>query len=185
MPDYSKTIIYKLCSNDLDITDIYIGSTCNFHRRKASHKNTCYNESKKSYNGKVYKYIRDNGGFENWNMIQLEEKSLENKREKEALEREWIEKLKPSLNSYIPTRTDKEYYQDNKEKIKERVKKHRELNKDKINEHNRKYHQDNREKILKQNKEKITCECGSIFRKNEIARHQRTKKHQSFILENN
>jgi len=36
--DYSKSIIYKICCNDINIIDIYIGSTTNFITRKAEHK---------------------------------------------------------------------------------------------------------------------------------------------------
>ena len=58
--DYSKTIIYKLCCNDINITDIYIGHTTNIIKRKYQHKNCCNNEKNKNYNYKVYQYIRDN-----------------------------------------------------------------------------------------------------------------------------
>lgn len=42
-------------------------------------------------------------------MIMLEEFSCENKRQLEKKEREWIEKLKPTLNILIPTRTLEEF----------------------------------------------------------------------------
>ena len=41
--DYSKTIIYKIVCNDLNITDLYIGHTTNFIKRKATHKSNCNN----------------------------------------------------------------------------------------------------------------------------------------------
>ena len=51
--DYSKTIIYKICCNDLNITDIYVGSTTNFRARKSQHKTRC-----KDYNNKLYNFIQ-------------------------------------------------------------------------------------------------------------------------------
>ncbi len=33
--DFSKTIIYKIVCNDLNITDVYVGRTTNFINRKA------------------------------------------------------------------------------------------------------------------------------------------------------
>ena len=42
--------------------------------------------------------------------------------ELEKQERYYIEMLKPSLNITIPQRTDKEYRDDNKEHLKERLK---------------------------------------------------------------
>ena len=41
--DYSKTIIYKIVCNDLNITDVYVGHTTNFIKRKARHKYDCNN----------------------------------------------------------------------------------------------------------------------------------------------
>ena len=129
MPNYQQSIIYKLCCKDVDITDIYIGSTTNFKQRKTKHKNVCNNEKKRYYNSNVYKYIRCNGGFDNWDMIQIEQYKATDKRDLESRERYYIETLKSKLNSYIPTRTIKEYYEDNKEKVKE----YYENNKQKIN----------------------------------------------------
>jgi len=70
--DYSKTIIYKIVCNDLNITDVYVGHTTNFIKRKAHHKSNCVNPIFKSYNFKIYNIIRQNGGFENWSMIEIE-----------------------------------------------------------------------------------------------------------------
>ena len=42
--DYSKTIIYKIVCNDLNIKDCYIGSTTSFTKRKNRHKSNCNNK---------------------------------------------------------------------------------------------------------------------------------------------
>jgi hypothetical protein len=211
MPDYSKTSIYKLCCNDPTIEEIYIGSTCNFHRRKAHHKTRCNNEMVGGYNTPVYKFIRDNGGFQNWSMFQLVEKSVENKREKETLEREWIEKLKPQLNSYIPTRNGKEYRDDNKEKISEKGKKYYENNKELIIEKTKEYREKNKEQISEKdkirskiyretnkeklnekskewrekrsekNKEKFNCDCGGKYTHQGKSTHFKRKIHTDYL----
>ena len=133
MPNYNKSMIYKLCCNDPSIKDVYVGSTTNFTRRKHDHKNNCNNEKDKSYNRYVYRFIRDNGGFENWSMILVEEVCCENKKQLNQKEREWIEKLKPTLNCCIPNRTKKEYYLDNLEKTKKDKKEWYEKNKKRVN----------------------------------------------------
>ena len=207
MPDYSKTMIYKLCCNDPTIEEIYIGSTCNFSRRKAGHKSDCNNENIRNYNLKVYKFIRDNGGFENWNMIQIEAKSVANKLEKGSLEREWIEKLKPSLNSNIPTRTEKEYREDNKEKISENGKKYYENNKELIIEKTKEYREKNKEQIIEKDKirkkiyreankekvnekakewrdnhrEKFNCDCGGRYTNLNKTTHFKRKIHTDYL----
>ena len=38
MPKYENAVVYKLCCDDPEITDIYVGSTCNFKVRKHGHK---------------------------------------------------------------------------------------------------------------------------------------------------
>ena len=71
--DYSKTIIYKLVhKEDYDNVNVYVGSTTDFIKRKNQHKNSCINEKQKGYNEKKYQYIRDNGGWNEWNMIEIE-----------------------------------------------------------------------------------------------------------------
>ena len=91
--DYSNTIIYKICCKDVSINDIYVGHTTNFIQRKNQHKTSCYNLNNKKYNQYVYEFIRNNGGFENWSMIQIEEHNCKTKRDAEAIEHYWIETL--------------------------------------------------------------------------------------------
>ena len=38
MPKYENSVVYKLCCDDPEITDIYVGSTCNFKVRKTNTK---------------------------------------------------------------------------------------------------------------------------------------------------
>ena len=46
MPNYNLGCIYKIKHNeDYDDVNIYIGSTCNFTRRKCAHKTVCNNEN--------------------------------------------------------------------------------------------------------------------------------------------
>ena len=171
MPNYQNGLIYKLCCKDTDITDIYIGSTTSFRHRKKQHKSDCNNEKRHAYNYDVYKFIRENGGWENWDMILIEYYKCDTKLELEKREREVIENLKPSLNQFIPTRTNKEYKEEYKEQYKEYYKN---------------YYEKNKEYFKEKAKEKITCECGAIITKPYINRHLKSIKHIGFItLKNN
>jgi hypothetical protein len=136
MIHYDKSIIYKICCQDLTVTEIYIGSTTNFRLRKSHHKNLCNNIL---HNGqkKLYNFMRDRGGWENWSMVQVEQYKAVDKRDLHQRERFWIEELDSKLNINIPSRTNEEYYIDNREKISA---------KQKI------YHHKNRETILARNK---------------------------------
>ena len=67
----------------------------------------------------VYKFIRDNGNWENWDMCMIEEyKDCENKLQLLKKERYYIETLKCKLNINIPSRgikeIQKEYYKKNR-----------------------------------------------------------------------
>ena len=162
MPNYQQSIIYKLCCKDVYITDIYIGSTTNFKQRKRAHKSACNSENHKHYHYNVYKYIRCNGGFDNWDMIQIEQYEATDKRDLESRERYYIETLKSKLNRQIPTRTikeyrevnkdrksniDKLYREKNKEQIKDKKKIYHERNKDELNRKKREYYEKNKEKL--------------------------------------
>jgi predicted GIY-YIG superfamily endonuclease len=61
MPDYTKTIIYKLINYDYPEL-VYVGSTTNFTKRKQQHKQLCHNEKSKKHNFNVYTNIRENDG---------------------------------------------------------------------------------------------------------------------------
>ena len=115
--DYSKIIIYKIVCNDLNITDVYVGHTTNFIKRKAKHKANCNNINGKAYNFKIYNTIRNNMGWLNWSMIEIEKYPCNDINEASARERYWYELLNAKLNKNCPGRNNKEYYQDNKDKI--------------------------------------------------------------------
>ena len=162
--DFSRNLIYKIVCKDLTITELYVGHTSNFRVRKNTHKSSCNNEKAKGYNYKVYSYIRDNGGFENWSMIEIEKYPCNDANECSARERYWIETLKANLNINIPSRTYKEYRELNKEKIKERQKErdkeYYKQNKEEIKEKLKEYQQLNRDKINQKQRERYALKKG-------------------------
>jgi hypothetical protein len=104
--DYSNTIIYKIYCKDQSITDIYVGHTTNFIQRKACHKTACNNEKNDL---KIYKIIRENGGWNNWNMIEIEKYNCKDSTEARIKENEHYNQLKSTLNS-CPPYVDKNNY---------------------------------------------------------------------------
>ena len=174
--DYSKTIIYKIVCKDLSITDVYVGHTTGFKDRKSKHKTRCNN-----YNLKIYKYIRDNGGWNNFDMIQIEEYPCNNVNEAKSRERYWYELLNSKLNMRRPIISDEEKkeqkkeitkiwnkldYEENKEYYKELNKKKYEENKEHYKELNKKYYEENKECMFERNKiyrhKEYICFCGWI-----------------------
>jgi len=124
--------VYKLCCRDPTVKDVYIGSTKNLRVRKAMHKHKCNNADSKEYNFRVYQFIRANGGYNNWDVIQLEEVDYNTRAELHARERHFFELLNASLNKNVPNRTSAESKQhyvtehrdelNEKQKIKAKVK---------------------------------------------------------------
>ena len=153
MVNYKNSSIYKLCCKDTDIKDIYVGSTTNFKRRKGDHKYNCNNEKSLKHNIYVYQFIRENGGWTNWDMVEICNFSCDNKRELHTEERRHLELLGATLNKLIPTRTLKEYYEDNKDKIIEKSKEYYEENKEIIAEKMKMYAEKNKEHIKNYQKE--------------------------------
>tara|TARA_R110000787_G_C13161852_1_gene419691 strand:+ start:94 stop:579 length:486 start_codon:yes stop_codon:yes gene_type:complete len=54
------------------IQERYVGSCWDTHKRNTKHKSSCHNTKSKKYNYPVYKFIRENGGYDNWYMETLD-----------------------------------------------------------------------------------------------------------------
>ena len=152
--DYSQTVIYKICCRNPSINEIYIGHTTNYTNRKHNHKSNCCNSNLNNYNLFLYKFIRENGGWDNWSMIQIENYNCNSKREAELRERYWIETLKPKLNSVSPITSKEEkekqkqdWYKENKDHILQKAKENYEENKEHKLEYQKQYAEENKEQI--------------------------------------
>lgn len=145
--DYSKTIMYKIVCKDLSITDVYIGHTTDFIKRKHNHKASCNNENSKSYHYKLYQFIRDNGNWNNFDMIEIEKYPCNDGNEAGSRERYWYEELNATLNKCIPCRNMKQYYQDNKDKIIDNQKGYYQNNREKIIDQKKEYYENNKDKF--------------------------------------
>ena len=201
--DYSKTHFYKIVCKDTNISDCYVGHTTDFTKRKNQHKTRCCNPENPKHHLNVYKCIRENGGWNNWEMVLIDTIKFENNLEARAKEREFTEQIKPSLNIFKPMRTEaeennyyKEYYYKNIDRIKPIRKKYRD-------EHAEEYRQDRKNnpekyraldrqnylkrppKYFEEQKRKVECFCGGAYTKSNKAVHFKTKTHQAFEQEMN
>ena len=147
--------IYKLCCRDPTIKDVYVGSTKNLRVRKAMHKSKCNNADSKEYNFRVYQFIRANQGFENWDVIQLEEVDYNTKHELRARERHFFESLNASLNKNVPNRTPAESVKN--------------------------YFVNNRNEIYAKQNSKHNCVCGGKYTQVNRIQHFRSNKHLLYL----
>ena len=97
---YAKSIIYKL-EHVTNPELIYIGGTTNFSARKAQHKSRTLNPNDKEHNGHKYKMIRENGGWDAFNMIPIKEVCVETKRQLEMEEEKVREEAKQKRASML------------------------------------------------------------------------------------
>ena len=91
--DYSKTVMYKLMCKDPSVKDIYISQTTNPVLRKSQHKMASVHQ-----NTKLYKCIRDNGGWNNWQLIVLENFPCNSSHEADKKVSDLIMELNAQLN---------------------------------------------------------------------------------------
>ena len=201
--NYSSAHFYKIVCRDLNICDMYVGHTTDFITRKSCHKRVCNNPNSKNYNLPLYNFIRDNEGWDNFDMILIETQCLNGSLEATKRERELIEELKPSLNKLIPFRTDEEkkkmkdkWVEENKDRIKEykhnwhyenrdrlcsEKKAKYQQNRDEILAKTKTYYQENIEERRKTRNRKCNCECGEVYTYAKKRRHERTIKHQEYL----
>ena len=193
---YQRGKIYTVRCYD-DDTAIYVGSTIQpLSTRMAKHR---------SQNSILCEYV--NGNWKNWYIELYEEYPCNNKQLLEKREGEII-RLIGNINKNIAGRTNKEYREDNKEKIKqywrdnkdkkyeknkryreshkeqlkEKKKQYCEANKEKKAETDKKYREANKEKIADKEKQKAICDhCGCEITKRALNVHKKTKKCINFV----
>lgn len=184
--DYSKSVIYKIQHLEKDEL-VYVGSTTSFVKRKNTHK-THYNNGK--VKSKVYAMIRENGGWDCFNMIIIKEYPCQTKTELLQEEDKVMRELKTSLNtirSYLSPEDKIKKIKEYNEKNKEHQKEYREKNKEKIKEVRKEYTEKNKEKISnqqkiyqkeyrKKNKEEILKKDKERYEKNKEVRKKKARE---------
>lgn len=188
---YANGKIYKIESDETN--DVYYGSTTQkLSQRMAGHRSDYkrYKEGKFSFvtSFEILKY-------DDAKIYLVETFPCNSREELEARERHWI-KNSDCVNRIQPGRTDKQYYEDNKEIISQKHKQYREDNADKIKESNKQYKQDNKDKISASGKQyreskkeaikqknhdykvqRVICECGADVSRHSLTRHKTRSLH--------
>jgi hypothetical protein len=153
MPDYSKCIIYQI--KCLETGDVYIGSTTrSLQTRMSQHKDLKYSTT-------TSKQIIERGNYKEEVLLYC---SCRDMKELHRLEGNFILAEPNCINKCIAGRTEKEWLQDNKDKVKQRdkqyrqdnkdnIKQYRQDNKDNIKQYKKQYYQDNIDKIRQRKKQ--------------------------------
>jgi hypothetical protein len=166
---YSETTFYKIVCKDEHIKDIYVGHTTCFKKRMWQHKYSTNTPDYRSYNLSLYSFIRQNGGWENFQMVIIEVKTCRDKREAAQHETYLFNILGATLNSHVPSRSKYEYRRDNKDRIDKQMKLYRENNREIMAE---------KAKIYQQQTQ-ICQFCNCAVKNGSRFRHINSKKHQT------
>jgi len=95
--DMYEVVIYSIYSIDENISDTYIGRTTGYARRMEEHEMLSETSERK-----LYKFIRENGGWSNWKMKIVSRVMCGSKGDAALEELLWFLRLKPTLNMIRP-----------------------------------------------------------------------------------
>jgi hypothetical protein len=157
-------IMYMICPKNKELAFCYIGHTSNYISRKNQHKVQAKNPNLSKSHQKLYNTIHNNGGWDEWEMIEIEKIIGKTKTEARIREQELIEQYSANLNTlnaYISEEQRKEikkqitqkYREENKELLKEQTKKYKEDHKDIIAEQMKQYRAEHKQEIYEKTKE--------------------------------
>ena len=156
------------------VADFYLGYTtfslvhlCDMFRAR------CKNDK-----WRVCDFIRNKGGFTNWNIERPECKPCTNSLEARTELRKHFEASPPTLNIHIPTRTRQEYSKGDKNR--ERQKEYRDGNKEKIAQGQALIYQRNKERIAMKRREYFLANRDKV---NERVRAYRARLKEARLAE--
>ncbi len=166
-----RGFVYKIESDCKQI--LYIGSTT----RKLKYR---FRAHETNGHCVISKYLKDsNYSFSNGCEL-IKEYNISDRKHLLAYEQLWlnvyinriINKLSAVniMKKMLQKQNNKQYYEVNKEKIKEQKK-----------QYDKQYHEVNKDKIAERRKQKVICECGLELTTQHLKRHQQTAKHQILL----
>ena len=150
--------IYKIGSDEC----IYVGSAWDLKSRTYVHRA----DSKRHAHKKqklLYSHINNSGGFDEFEFQVLGTRMYKDKSTKSMRLRTWFEEgyrrqLNPPFNKNRCAQTEEQ------RKLREC-------------RSTQQYYRKNRQRIRATQNEKITCECGAVLSRSNLAPHRKTKKH--------
>jgi hypothetical protein len=156
--------MYKICPKNKNLKMCYIGHTKNMDNRARQHELEAINTDHSKSHQKHYEAIRNNGGWNNWEMIVIDKIFGKTFLEARMREQELMNLHEANLNTLKAYITEEErqlnkknitaqFRIDNKAQIRAKEKEYKEIHKEKIAEQMRLYRDVNKEKIQEQTKE--------------------------------
>jgi len=211
--DYTTRLIYfyRFVCNDPNIINTYVGSTIDLTDRKTSHKTRCNNPNSDFYHLLVYTTIRENGGWTNWRMLEIEHKIVKDKTEAKQREQYWIEFYNAQMNmiksiafnrpeyyrQYNEQHHEKiiaykhEYYEQHREELNAKSREYNEQHREERTEYQREYYNQNRDKLIaksrnyhEQNKDELNATKRKLREQNDAKDREYREKNREKINAN-
>lgn len=153
---YTTVTMFQLVCKDENTVGVFIGYTSiKLKTAIKNHKTLYQNPNSKSHDNPLYKLIRANGGWDNWDYHTLEICPSIDRKEALTKQRYWIQQTPNAINQRRPITTceeDATYYKDNRAVLLERKKIHRNSHKELISERMKVYREDHKNAIAEQRK---------------------------------
>jgi hypothetical protein len=186
--DWSNGKIYRIISNNPEISVVYYGSTVQkLCKRMASHrghyKAWC---AGKANNYSIFPYFKQYG-IEQFHIELVEDFPCDNEQQLLTQENVYIRENdccnKQSAFSTPEEKKQqkKQYRQANRDTILLKQKQHYQDNKEQFSIKKKQHYKDNKEQISINGKEIITCICGCQISRGGLSSHLKTKKHISLV----
>ena len=168
-----------VCKNKSETDETYIGSTSEWDARMGRHKSACNNRKDKSYNYKVYKTMREFGGWDNWKILKIDHLEKICKTQAHIHEQYLMEKYGSTMNSQRAKRTEEQRREQQRIGIKKHGEKNPNYDKDRCEKNSAtKYRENNIATI----EEKFECEiCRGKYTHENKQQHLKTNKHKKAV----
>eukprot|EP00438_Fugacium_kawagutii_P027921 Skav223733 [mRNA] locus=scaffold424:59346:59921:+ [translate_table: standard] len=180
---YQKGQIYKIVSPDF--SKCYIGSTCEALPKRMARHRYKYQQYLKGKENKYSSFLLfEEFGVENCKIFWIENWPCSSKKELEAREGHHHENTE-CVNKSKAGRSKKKWAEANGEKVRGYKNKYLNNNRDKHNQSVREYQkrnpEENARRIREWQSQKMECECGATHTKGNKAKHEKSKKHQEWL----
>ena len=168
---------YKIINVNCDVDLCYVGSSVDMKQRTRQHKSNCNYVNGPKYNLKVYKTIREHGGWDEFKMVRIGYAEQLTLTEAHVIEEKYRVELCAELNhkrcftSKEDVKADRRGYSKN--------------NKVKISERWAEYYKNNKVKIKENQQKTAICECGCEIIIRGLPNHRKTKKHINLMNNKN
>ena len=172
---------YKIVDVNAELDLCYVGSSVNMKKRKEKHKSACKCPNNPQHHLKVYKTIRENGGWDEFRVVEIGYREQLTLTQSRIIEDEYRVLLKAELNSQRCHTTLEEKKAYHKKYNKNYREEHREETTEYHKKYNKNYREEHKDEMNEKASVKHICPCGGKFTRSHKTHHEKSQRHQAYI----